>query len=33
MGDYTNGRVANILGFITLLIMTAAAVILLVLQF
>ncbi len=32
MGKYTNGRMANILGFTTLLLMTAAAVVLIYLQ-
>jgi NRAMP (natural resistance-associated macrophage protein)-like metal ion transporter len=32
MGKYTNGRMANILGFATLLLMTAAAVVLIYLQ-
>ncbi len=33
MGEYTNGKVSNILGFVTLLLMTAAAVILISLYF
>ena len=33
MGKYTNGKLSNILGFLTLFIMTAAALILLYLQF
>ena len=33
MGTYTNGKLSNILGFATLLLMTAAAVIMLYLQF
>ena len=33
MKDYTNGRVSNVLGFITLILMTAAAVALIWLQF
>ena len=33
MGNYTNGKLSNILGFATLILMTAAAVIMLYLQF
>jgi NRAMP (natural resistance-associated macrophage protein)-like metal ion transporter len=33
MGKYTNGRMSNILGFATLLLMTAAAVVMLYMQF
>ena len=33
MGEYTNGKLSNILGFATLILMTAAAVIMLYLQF
>ena len=33
MGKYTNGKLSNVLGFVTLILMTAAAVVMLYLQF
>ena len=33
MGKYTNGKLSNVLGFVTLILMTAAAITMLYLQF